>query len=328
MGANLIEVEDLSVAFGHSADAVNVVEGVGFTLAEGEILGIVGESGSGKSVSAYALMHLLGDVARIDAKRMTVCGEELVGADAGRVERIRGRLVSMIFQNARAALNPIRSIGLQIADVMRRHQNMTRREAARAAVAALAEVRIPDPERRFHAYPFELSGGMCQRVMIALALACKPKVLIADEPTTGLDVTTQATIMDMIRELSKERKLGCIAITHDLALAADYCDRIAVMHAGHLVEMGPVDDVLGRPRHPYTSMLLSAAPNAARSLEDLVQIPGALPDIAPGLPACRFSMRCPRVAPDCASLALPPAGDRGEDAQQRRIFCRHPLEES
>ena len=328
MGETLIELENLSVAFGRDRDPVKVVENVGFTLAEGEILGIVGESGSGKSVSVYALMHLLGPVAQIGASRMTICGCDLLKTGAKGVESVRGRMVSMVFQNARAALNPIRSIGMQIVDVLRRHHHLDKADAVRAAVAALAEVRIPDPERRFHAYPFELSGGMCQRVMIALALACKPKILIADEPTTGLDVTTQAAIMDMIREMSRVRKLGCIVITHDLALAGDYCDRLAVMHAGHLVEIGPTSDILGSPRHPYTGMLLAAAPNSARSLDELVQIPGSIPDMVAGLPRCRFSRRCPRVAADCAFLTMESFVSDESRSPQRRVLCCHPLEGS
>ena len=207
----------------------------------------------------------------------------------------------MIFQNPRTALNPIRKVGQQIADVLVRHGGATRPDAPRAAVEMLKRVRIPDPERRVEAYPFELSGGMCQRIMIAIALACRPALLIADEPTTGLDVTTQAVIMDLIGELAHESGMATIFITHDLALAAEYCDRIVVMHAGHVVEAAPARALFAHPRHPYSAKLLAATPGETVSLAELASIPGGLPDLRrPDLPACRYSGRCERRIDDCA----------------------------
>jgi peptide/nickel transport system ATP-binding protein len=211
----------------------------------------------------------------------------------------RGRELSMIFQNPRTALNPIRPVGRQIADVLLRHGNVTRAEVKRRAVELLARVQIPDPELRYAAYPFQLSGGMCQRVMIALALACGPSLLIADEPTTGLDVTTQAAIMDLIRDLGERTSMATLLITHDLALAAEHCDRIVVMHAGHVVEVAPAEVLFESPRHPYTAKLVAATPHGAERLDDLAAIPGGLPDLRGDLPPCRYRFRCERYAPMC-----------------------------
>jgi peptide/nickel transport system ATP-binding protein len=211
----------------------------------------------------------------------------------------------MIFQSPRTALNPIRKVGRQIEDILRQHSNVASRALRDHAIAALARVRIPDPERRYEAYPFELSGGMCQRVMIAMALACSPFLLIADEPTTGLDVTTQAVIMDLIREMSRSARMSTLLITHDLGLAGEYCDRIAVMHAGHMVEIAPTEELLVRPAHPYTRQLLAATPTPRSTVEGLVSIPGQLPDLRGELPACRFSARCERHVEKCDERPLP-----------------------
>ncbi len=238
------------------------------------------------------------------------------------LEEVRGREIAMIFQNPRLALNPIRAVGRQIADVLLRHGNVTRAEAPRKAVELLRAVGITDPERRAKAYPFEMSGGMCQRVMIAIALAARPSVLIADEPTTGLDVTTQAVIMDIIGERAKEIGMATLFITHDLALAAQRASRIAVMHAGHIVEMAETAELFRNPRHPYTTKLLEAVPDNAGRLEDLASIPGSLPDLrAKDLPACRYSGRCERVSEACL-LPLPARTD-----EAHYVACWNPLPE-
>lgn len=296
----LLEVEGLSVAFKTRSGTVRALEDVSLSLARGETLGMVGESGSGKSVSAYAVMRLLPASAQQTARRMQACGVDLAKASDASLEALRGKQMAMIFQNARTALNPIRPIGKQIADVLRRHRAMTARDAADAAVEALAEMRIPDPKRRASAYPFELSGGMCQRVMIALAFASNPELLIADEPTTGLDVTTQAVIMDLIREKAAQSRMATILITHDLTLARDHCDRFAVMHAGHVVEAGRTEQIFGAPAHPYTGLLQRATPDGTKRLSDLAAIPGSLPDLRrDDLPACRFLHRCPMGDDSC-----------------------------
>ena len=227
----------------------------------------------------------------------------------------------MIFQNPRTALNQIRKVGRQIADVLVRHGGATHLDAPRAAVEMLKNVRIADPDRRAEAYPFELSGGMCQRIMIAIALACRPALLIADEPTTGLDVTTQAVIMDLIGELAHEQAMATIFITHDLALAAEYCDRIVVMHAGHIVESAPGHTLFTEPPHPYSAKLLAATPGDTVSLDALASIPGGLPDLRrPDLPACRYSDRCERRIDDC-SRPLP----QREVGERHLVACWNPL---
>jgi peptide/nickel transport system ATP-binding protein len=316
----LLEVTDLSVEFRTRGGTVRALERVGFAVARGETVGVVGESGSGKSVTALALLRILDPSARITAGRAVFGGLDLLAARESELALQRGREISMIFQNPRTALNPIRSVGRQIADVLLRHANVTRGDARRRAVDLLARVQIPDPERRYRAYPFELSGGMCQRVMIGLALACSPALLIADEPTTGLDVTTQAAIMDLIRELASRTRMATILITHDLALAAEHCDRIVVMHAGHVVETATTAALFASPRHPYTAKLIAATPQAAARLEDLAAIPGGLPDLAGDLPPCRYRARCERYAPICDG-PLP----RAEVLPGHVVACAKPL---
>jgi oligopeptide/dipeptide ABC transporter ATP-binding protein len=296
----VLEVVDLSVEFRTRSGVVRALDRVAFSVARGETLALVGESGSGKSVTAYALLGLLDAAGRVTGGRAVLEGVDLTAAAPSELERLRGRRAAMIFQNPRAALNPIRPIGRQIADVVRRHEKVSSRAAAARAVEMLREVGIPDPARRASAYPFELSGGMCQRVMIAIAVAARPALLIADEPTTGLDVTTQAVVMDIVGRLARETGMATVLITHDLALAAERSARIAVMHAGHVVEVAPTAELLAHPRHPYTRRLLAATPTAAGVLSDLRSIPGNLPDLRRAdLPPCRFAARCDRRLPGC-----------------------------
>jgi peptide/nickel transport system ATP-binding protein len=302
----LLSVDRLTLDFRTRSGRVKALEEVSFTVEKGEVLGIVGESGSGKSVSAYAIMGLLDASAEIRAGRVRFAGIELLPGDGKALELVRGREIAMIFQSPRTALNPIRTVGRQIEDVLLRHGKASRQTARRLAIEALARVRIPDPARRYEAYPFELSGGMCQRVMIAMALACEPFLLIADEPTTGLDVTTQAVVMDLIRELVDETRMAAILITHDLSLAGEYCDRITVMHAGHTVETAPAAALQARPAHPYTARLIAATPAVARAIDDLAAIPGSLPDLRRAeLPPCRFRDRCTRRIKRCDEEPLP-----------------------
>jgi peptide/nickel transport system ATP-binding protein len=315
MSEPLLLVQGLSIDFETRKGRVKALEDISFSLARGEILGIVGESGSGKSVLSFAIMGLLDEAARVRADSIRFEGVDLRGA----VAKLRGRELSMIFQSPRTALNPIRRVGQQIEDVLVRHGPMTRAAARVAAVAAIARVRIPDAERRAQAFPFELSGGMCQRIMIAMALACSPSLLIADEPTTGLDVTTQAVVMDLIRDLVKETRMGAILITHDLALAGEYCDRLMVMHAGHVVETAPTQSLFGDLRHPYTRRLFEATPTAATSLADLAVIPGSLPDLRGALPFCRYRDRCERRQEDCDAGPVP-VDSVGLD---HAVRCRH-----
>jgi peptide/nickel transport system ATP-binding protein len=295
----LLSVEDLSVEFRTRDGVVKALDRVGFEIRRGETVGVVGESGSGKSVTAFSLMRILDPAARITQGRATFGGLDLIAASERELGLRRGRDLAMIFQNPRTALNPIRQVGRQIGDVLLRHAGVPRARVRARAVQLLAQVQIPDPERRYWAYPFELSGGMCQRVMIALALACRPALLIADEPTTGLDVTTQAAIMDLIDELARESDMATMLITHDLGLAAEHCERIVVMHAGHVVECAPTAKLFESPRHPYTAKLIAATPRPGASLDELAAIPGGLPDLRGDLPSCRYRARCERYAPLC-----------------------------
>lgn len=295
-----LALQALSVEFRTRGGVVKVLERVDLEIGKGEKVALVGESGSGKSVTAYAVMGILDAAGRVTGGQARFGGQDLLQLSERELAELRGRELSMIFQNPRAALNPIRRVGDQIADVLIRHGSVIRADAPRAAVAMLRKVRIPDPERRARAYPFELSGGMCQRVMIAVALSCRPSLLIADEPTTGLDVTTQAVIMDLIAELAESQGMATIFITHDLALAAEYCDRIVVMHAGHVVEVAPASDLFNDPRHPYTRKLIAATPHARALLPALTSIGGTLPDLRRAdLPSCRYSERCERRTEIC-----------------------------
>lgn len=296
----LLDVQRLSLQFRTRDGVVRALEDVSLSLAKGETVGLVGESGSGKSVLAYAILGLSDGAAKITQGLANFDGLDLIGAKEADLQAIRGREVSMIFQNPKVALNPIRKVGHQLEDVLARHTTVTSAERKARAVQCLADMRIPDPERRYHAYPFELSGGLCQRVMIALALACGPKLLIADEPTTGLDVTTQAAIMALIREQTVRRGMAMLLITHDLGLARQQCDRIVVMHAGHIVEAAPTEVLFTAPRHPYTRQLIGATPVGRASLAELTAIGGSLPDLRRAdLPACRFAERCSLRSADC-----------------------------
>lgn len=304
--AALLDVSELSLEFRTRSGTVKALEDVSFRVAKGEIVGIVGESGSGKSVAAFAIMGILDETARITSGAITLSGIDLLADKRRALRDLRGREMSMIFQSPRTALNPIRKVGRQIEDVLIRHGPVARSDARDRAVEALRRVRIPDPERRYDAYPFELSGGMCQRVMIAMALACGPMLLIADEPTTGLDVTTQAVVMDLIAEIVAETRMGAMLITHDLGLAGEYCDRVVVMHAGHVVERAPAAAILARPAHSYTRQLVAATPAAASSIADLAAIPGGLPDLRrANLPFCRFEDRCALREPICSERPTP-----------------------
>jgi len=328
VGAHLLAVENLDVEFRTRSGTVKALEAVSFAIRPGETVGIVGESGSGKSVTAFTLMGVLdraGEVtagsALFQSDRVAV---DLLKEPESSLRQLRGRELSMIFQNPRTALNPIRKVGKQITDVLRCHTDLAGDALRDRAIAMLASVRIPDPEKRYDAYPYELSGGLCQRIMIALALACSPKLLIADEPTTGLDVTTQATVMNLIKDLATQQQMAAILITHDLALASEYCDRIVVMHAGHVVESAPTRSLFRSPRHPYTAQLIAATPEPHKAFADLIPITGNLPDLkSTNIPPCRFSQRCDRY--DAALCDQAPLA-REYLAPDHQVACWKPLE--
>ncbi len=266
----LLEVRDLTVEFATRRGVVRAVQQVNLSVAKGETLAIVGESGSGKSVTSYAVMRILDRAGSIAKGAVMFSGLDLRGAPESDMRDLRGREMSMIFQNPRAALNPIRKVGHQIEDVLLQHAQVDSDAVSERAIETLEQVRIARPRERYHAYPFELSGGMCQRVVIALALACRPQLLIADEPTTGLDVTTQKAVMDLVVELTRERGMSTILITHDLGLAAAYCDRVVVMEKGRIVETAQSSTIFKKPAHPYTRKLMRATPRPGATLRDLL----------------------------------------------------------
>jgi peptide/nickel transport system ATP-binding protein len=266
----LLDVRDLTVEFQTRRGIVRAVQHVDVTVAKGETLAIVGESGSGKSVTSYAVMRILDRAGRIAGGAVYFTGVDVRSASEDEMRSLRGREMSMIFQNPRAALNPIRKVGRQLEDVLEQHSQVDSSELAERAIELLDQVRIARPRERYHAYPFELSGGMCQRVVIALALACRPQLLIADEPTTGLDVTTQKTVMDLVMDLTRQRGMSTILITHDLGLAATYCDRVVVMEKGHVVETATARKIFTAPSHPYTRRLMLATPRPGVTLRDLL----------------------------------------------------------
>lgn len=320
--APVLDVQDLSIEFRTRGGTVRAIENVSLGVGAGQFVGVVGESGSGKSVMAYAIAGILDRAGRVTAGRALFGGVDLLALSESERRRSRGRDIAMIFQSPRTSLNPIRTVGQQLEDVVRRRHGVNRADARKKALELLTAVRITDPEKRLGAYPFAMSGGMCQRVLIALALACSPSVLIADEPTTGLDVTTQASIMELLKQLASSRGMAVLFITHDLTLAAEVCDRVVVMHAGHVVEEAPTSVLFRQPRHPYTARLIAAVPARARQLGDLAAIPGSLPDLRGNTPPCRYSGRCERVRSDCNDGPLPPS----DVSPGHRVTCRNPLE--
>ena len=277
----LLEVDDLHVTFSTRGGLVQALRGVSFTVAAGETIGIVGESGSGKSVTAYAATRLLDASARITQGQIRFRGENVAAFKAKAMRALHGAAISMIFQNPRAALNPIRSVGQQIADVLLAHGRISKPEAQQRALDLLKAVLIRDPEKRLSAYPHELSGGMCQRVMIAMAIACEPDLLIADEPTTGLDVTTQKTVMDLLADITARRGMALVLITHDLGLAARYCSRVCVMEQGKVVEEAAPLRLFRQPQHAYTRRLVAASPTATSTIADLAADGAAAPASRP-----------------------------------------------
>jgi peptide/nickel transport system ATP-binding protein len=304
----LLDVAGLRVSFATRRGTVTALHGIDLAVAAGQSLGIVGESGSGKSVTALAIMRLLDRAGRIESGRISFRGRDITRAAEGDLRTLRGAAMSMIFQNPRAALNPIRSVGRQIADVLRAHRRITAAEARAEALELLRAVLIREPERRLSAYPAELSGGMCQRVMIAMAIACAPDLLIADEPTTGLDVTTQQAVMELLAGITASRGMALILITHDLGLAARHCGGIAVMERGRVVETGPTAGLFADPRHTYTRRLIAASPTRTSTLADLAP-DGAWADLAPD--GARADLAPDGAWADC------PAGTNSADALAR-----------
>ncbi|MEK6301307.1 MAG: ABC transporter ATP-binding protein [Acidobacteriota bacterium] len=296
----LLEILDLHVYF-HTDDGVlKAVDGVSFAIRSGETLGLVGESGCGKSVTAFSILRLLpSPPAEYAAGRIMLRGEDLLTFNEKQIRRVRGNQISMVFQEPMSSLNPILSIGVQIVEAIRAHQSISKREARELAIEMLQRVGIAAPEIRFDEYPHQLSGGMKQRAMIAMALVCRPQLLIADEPTTALDVTIQAQILDLLRELQGELGMSVLLITHDLGVVAETCDRVAVMYAGKIVESATVEALFSKPKHPYTHGLFRSLPTLTQRKGELAVIPGAVPSPLDFPSGCRFRTRCSMAQAVC-----------------------------
>jgi peptide/nickel transport system ATP-binding protein len=300
----ILEIQGLTAAFGSGEDPARVLDGVDFSVQEGEILGIVGESGSGKTMTALSVMQLLPRTCRVEAGEVLFRGNGLLALGSREMNAVRGDEISMIFQNPRSSLNPLLRVEKTLAQVLRTHRGLKGAEAHKASIELLTDVGLPDPERILRRYPHELSGGMCQRVMIAFALASNPKLLIADEPTTALDVTVQLQVIELLARLRREHGLSLLLITHNLSVVAELCDRVMVMYLGRIVEQGPVLEIFDRPRHPYTVGLLGSRPTV-RAEGALKAIPGQVPDLRDRPGGCPFHPRCSH-ARDICSHERPP----------------------
>src|SRR5436190_47574 len=312
---HLLEVNNLQTHFPTRAGLVRAVNDVSFYLDRGELVGLVGESGCGKSITALSIMRLIAPPGKIVAGEIIFDGKNLLKLSYTEMRAIRGDDIAMIFQDPMTSLNPVFTVGEQIAEALRLHRKLSRKAARAAAIEAMREVAIPDPARRVDDYPHQLSGGMRQRVMIAMALACDPKLLIADEPTTALDVTIQAQILELLNELRKNRELAVLLITHDLGVVAEVADRVAVMYTGRIVEESPVEELFARPKHPYTEGLLRSVPKLTAEhvakAERLETIEGVVPKPTNLPPGCHFEPRCPYRMPRCKEGEIPlyPAGE-------------------
>ena len=313
----LLEIKDLCVEFKTMAGTVHAVDHLSYTLHRGEKLGIVGESGSGKSVSSLAMMQLIPNPpGKVTGGQILYNGKDLVKLSEREMEKIRGNEISMIFQEPMTSLNPIIRCGKQIAESLQLHRGMKKKEAMEEAIKMMQAVGIANPQARAYEYPHQMSGGMRQRVMIAMALACQPQILIADEPTTALDVTIQAQILDLIRDLNQKMNTSVVFITHDLGVVSELCDTVIVMYNGHIVEKAPVADIFREPLHPYTQGLLSAIPRITKERKPLSTIEGMVPNPVERIKGCRFWPRCPKACARCRKEE-PPVFSVGEDRQVR-----------
>jgi len=314
-----LRVENLETHFFTKAGVVKAVDGVSFSVERAQILGLVGESGSGKSVTGFSILGLVDPPGRVVAGRIEFEGQDIANANEARMRTLRGNRIAMIFQDPMMTLNPVLRIETQMVETVLAHQKVDRKTARRRARDALGQVGISSPDERLAAYPHQFSGGMRQRVAIAIALLNDPDLIIADEPTTALDVTIQAQILYEVQKLCRERGTAMIWITHDLAVVAGLADKVCVMYAGRIVEAGAIDDVLDRPVHPYTKGLIGSVPSRNKRGAPLYQIPGMTPSLLNLAPGCAFRERCPRASPACREepgLSEPVAG--------RRVRCFHP----
>ena len=314
-----LEIKQLHVTFTGGKKPVHAVSGVDLRVQRGEVVALIGESGSGKSVTLRSLLRLHAEKSTRITGDIRVGDQPVLKLSPSELSRYRGRVASMIFQEPLLALDPVYSLGQQITETIRRHENVSAQEAQQRALALFERVRIPSPERRLQAYPHEMSGGMRQRAMIALALACHPQLLLADEPTTALDATVQIQILLLLRELQKDLGLAVVFVTHDIGAAVEVADRIAVMYAGRIVESGSVEAVLDRPLHPYTHGLIGSVPSRNKRGSKLRQIPGMTPSMLDLPPGCAFRQRCARASAECE--VSPPITN---PAPERTLRCFHP----
>ena len=319
----VLELRDLKTSFFTGDGELRALHGISLSVARGEILGLVGESGSGKSLTGFSINGLISPPGRVVGGEVRVHGEDLLQVGPEEMRQARGRKIAMIFQDPMMTLNPVLRIETQMRDVLAAHLKLSRSEARARAIAALDEVGIPSPEERLRAYPHQLSGGMRQRVAIAIALLHQPDLVIADEPTTALDVTIQGQILSLVQRLCRERGTALIWITHDLAVVAGIADRIAVMYAGRVVEMGPVDQVLDHPAHPYTKGLIASVPTRRMRGEKLQQIPGRMPALTDLPEGCPFQPRCSYATDACRSPQ-----EMREIGPDHALRCAHPLTEA
>ncbi len=315
----LLEIRDLATHFATATGIVKAVDGVSFDVHAGEIVGLVGESGSGKTITGFSILGLIDAPGRIVAGSIKLEGRELVGLKQGELRKLRGKRIAMVFQDPSTALNPVLSIGEQMRMALAAHENVSRAAADARARDLLARVGIPEPAKRLEAYPHQLSGGMRQRVAIAIALLNRPSLIVCDEPTTALDVSIQAQILAEMRDLARDFGTALIWISHDLATVSALASRLIVMYAGRIVEDGPIGAILRAPRHPYTRGLLDSLPSMAAPGQELRQIPGSMPSLANLPPGCAFAPRCTHA--DAACSAAPPTQRDGE----RGWRCHHPL---
>lgn len=321
--SKLLEVKNLETSFTTDAGTYNAVDNISFSVQAGKTLGIVGESGCGKSVTSLSIMRLIQKPGCIRSGQILFQGQDLVGLPEATLRKIRGNKIAMIFQEPMTSLNPVFTCGEQIEEAIRLHQpDLTYAQQQAKAVEMLKKVGIPAPEKRYYEYPHQLSGGMRQRVMIAMAISCHPELLIADEPTTALDVTIQAQILDLMRNLQKQEGMGMILITHDLGVVAEMCDEVAVMYAGQIIEYGDVKSLFKNPKHPYTRGLLDSIPHfeSGQRMTRLNTIPGMVPSLTQLPKGCRFQDRCAKAQPQC--LQQSPTLTSGSS---HRVACYYPL---
>jgi len=317
----LLDIKNLSVQFPSKTGVMHAVDGVSLSLEAGEVLGIVGESGSGKSVTMMALMGLVSFPGRVTADKLEFAGHDLMRLSPRERSRLTGKDVAMIFQDPTTSLNPCFTVGFQLAETLKLHLGLDARAARHRSIELLEQVGIPAPESRLKIFPHQMSGGMNQRVMIAMAIACNPKLLIADEPTTALDVTIQAQILDLLRNLQKERDMALVLITHNMGVVSEMAQRVAVMYAGQIMEEQRANALFASPRHPYTDALMAALPERSDGRSRLATIPGMVPGLYDRPTGCLFAPRCAHAQADCQQNrpALHPL-------QQGQVCCRHPLE--